>query len=238
MIFDNDGVVVDSEQLANRVCAEVLTDLGWPCTYEYSIEHFLGTSLAAVRDHVERLAGRCLDADFERRYHDRLFAEFDLSLSAVPESPTHWTALTHRSAWRPRATITAFDMRRPMWAAHLVRWTHIQRAEDVARGKPEPDLFLFVAASEGAGPSPLCRYRGQSLWGPGRKERGDGRHRVRSCDAPAERLSAADVVIRDMANVVEALNSLTPAARLSAQRQPHGTSHSRPSRDRWPKRPP
>ena len=49
VIFDNDGVVVDSEQLANRVCAEVLTDFGWPCTYEYSIEHFLGTSLAAVR---------------------------------------------------------------------------------------------------------------------------------------------------------------------------------------------
>ena len=171
VIFDNDGVVVDSEQLANRVCAEVLTDLGWPCTYEYSIEHFLGTSLAAVRDHVERLAGRGLDADFERRYHDRLFAEFDLSLSAVPGIADALDSLDS-----------------PICMA-------------------EPDLFLFAAASEGWDPA-RCVVIEDSPYGvQAAKSAGMaviGFARV----TPAERLSAADVVIRDMANVVEALNSL------------------------------
>lgn len=207
VIFDNDGVVVDSEQLANRVCAEVLTDLGWPCTYEYSIEHFLGTSLAAVRDHVERLAGRGLDADFERRYHDRLFAEFDLSLSAVPGIADALDSLDS-----PICMASSGDHNRIRYALDrcgLRTWFdgHIYSAQDVARGKPEPDLFLFAAASEGWDPARCVVIEDSPFGVQAAKSAGMaviGFARV----TPAERLSAADVVIRDMANVVEALNSL------------------------------
>jgi beta-phosphoglucomutase-like phosphatase (HAD superfamily) len=79
VIFDCDGVLVDSERIAVKVDVVVLTALGWPITEAEVIERFVGRSTAAIRGDIERRLGRPLAADweneFQRLYRDAFAAE-------------------------------------------------------------------------------------------------------------------------------------------------------------------
>ena len=83
VIFDNDGVVVDSELLANAVLADLLTELGHPTTLEDSLRDYLGGTIAGVRAAIHAKAGGELPADFEASYHERLYAAYDGRLQPV-----------------------------------------------------------------------------------------------------------------------------------------------------------
>jgi beta-phosphoglucomutase-like phosphatase (HAD superfamily) len=83
VIFDNDGVVVDSELLANRVLAELLTEHGIPTTLEESVVEYMGGTLGTVREHIRGKAKRELPAAFDNDYHERLFAAFESDLRPV-----------------------------------------------------------------------------------------------------------------------------------------------------------
>src|ERR1700722_19943068 len=83
VIFDNDGVLVDSELLANRVLSDLLTEYGHPTTSEESIRDYLGGTLSAVRSIIRAGSGGDLPDDFEDSYHRRLFAVFATELRPV-----------------------------------------------------------------------------------------------------------------------------------------------------------
>jgi len=76
VIFDNDGVLVDSERLANTILAELLTEAGLPYTFEETVRDFMGGSMASMRQKAEAQLGSPLPADLEDRYHQRLFDGF------------------------------------------------------------------------------------------------------------------------------------------------------------------
>jgi len=152
VIFDNDGVLVDSEWHANGILAALLTECGLPCTRERSIADYLGTTLASVRERVERTLGRALPADFEDRYHAQLFDVFRTELTAVPgvadaldriEMPTCVASSGTHERIRLALTSTGFYARFE---------GRIFSAQDVAHGKPEPDLFLHAARTLGIHP--------------------------------------------------------------------------------------
>ena len=84
VIFDNDGVVVDSELLANRVLSDLLTQHGHPTTVEESMRDYMGGTLSGVRSVIRQRSGRDLPADFDESYHQRLFEAFATDLSPVP----------------------------------------------------------------------------------------------------------------------------------------------------------
>src|SRR5690554_6325089 len=84
VIFDNDGVLVDSEAEASRVLADLLAVSGLPLGPEACAEAFTGRSLASVRRAVEERLGAALPPDFEARYHARLFEAFRARLAPVP----------------------------------------------------------------------------------------------------------------------------------------------------------
>jgi beta-phosphoglucomutase-like phosphatase (HAD superfamily) len=67
LILDNDGVLVDSEPIANRILAGLLSEYGEPTTYEQAVARYMGTNLPYVREVVEPKLGRRLPADFEAR---------------------------------------------------------------------------------------------------------------------------------------------------------------------------
>ncbi|SVB84566.1 uncharacterized protein METZ01_LOCUS237420, partial [marine metagenome] len=60
VIFDCDGVLVDSEPIANRILAEALTSEGYACSFEQSVERFLGRDLPAIVREVEDGLGQKL----------------------------------------------------------------------------------------------------------------------------------------------------------------------------------
>jgi HAD superfamily hydrolase (TIGR01509 family) len=153
VIFDNDGVVVDSELLANEVLAELLTEHGFPCTAEYSMETFMGKSLASARASVIALGGPDLPPDFEDEYHRRLFDRFAHELEPVPGVSELLSSLRV-----PYAMASSGDPRRIEAALRKVGlWErfegHIYSAVRVQHGKPAPDLFLLAAAEESWDPT-------------------------------------------------------------------------------------
>jgi HAD superfamily hydrolase (TIGR01509 family) len=155
VIFDNDGVLVDSEGHANQILADLLSHSGWGVnlTRDESMTLFLGRSLVAIRQLIEARLGHALPGDFEKRYHARLFEVFDRELTAVPGVED--TLERIRVPTCVASSGTHERIRRALAATGLLpRFEgRIFSAEDVTRGKPAPDLFLHAARSMGVAPS-------------------------------------------------------------------------------------
>lgn len=152
IIFDCDGVLVDSEVISCRVHAEVLTRHGYPITADEVFTRFLGRSALAASREVEAELGRALPDDFDAQLKAALFDEFAVSLQAVPHVAEALAAIATpvcvASSGTPdkiRTSLTYTGL-----LPHLA--PHIFSATQVAHGKPAPDLFLFAAARIGAAP--------------------------------------------------------------------------------------
>jgi HAD superfamily hydrolase (TIGR01509 family) len=154
VIFDNDGVLVDSERLANGILADLLTEAGLPYTLDEAVRDYMGGSMVSMRQKAEAKLGSPLPADLEDRYHQRLFEGF-AHLQPVPgvrevldrldaDGTTYCLASsgTHR---RIRTALTTVGL-----------WDRFEgrtfSSEDVEHGKPAPDLFLHAASSMGVKP--------------------------------------------------------------------------------------
>jgi len=155
VIFDNDGVLVDSEGHANQILSDLLNQSGGAVnmTREESMALFLGRSLPAIRLLIESRLGHALPGDFEERYHARLFEVFDTELTAVPGVEDVLERI--RVPTCVASSGTHERIRRALAATGLLpRFEgRIFSAEDVARGKPAPDLFLHAARRLGVMPS-------------------------------------------------------------------------------------
>jgi beta-phosphoglucomutase-like phosphatase (HAD superfamily) len=69
VIFDCDGVLIDSELVQRRIDAELFTMFGDPVTAEELVREFAGRTTADVRQHIERTLGRNFPADLRRTAH-------------------------------------------------------------------------------------------------------------------------------------------------------------------------
>ncbi len=145
IIFDCDGVLVDSEPIANRILAEMLTVEGYPCTFAESVEKFVGRSLASIISMVEDALGRRLTTTFADRIQENTFAAFKDELLPVPGVAAALEQVGERkcvaSSGAPekmRLTLGLTDL-----AHHF--GDHVFSARMVANGKPAPDLFLYAA---------------------------------------------------------------------------------------------
>ena len=153
VIFDNDGVLVDSEPHAKRVTIALLTELGWPLSPDDCTERFLGRSMASIRGLAEAHLGRALPADFEDRYHAGLFEAFATGLTPIPgvtealgRIAVPACVASSGSHERLRLALTTTGL--------FDRFAgRIFSAQDVTRGKPAPDLFLHAARTLGVDPA-------------------------------------------------------------------------------------
>ncbi|MGI9464863.1 MAG: HAD family hydrolase, partial [Aestuariivirgaceae bacterium] len=84
LIFDFDGVIADSEMLANSVLAEVVSELGTPTTLEQSYERYLGKRFAEVIEAVEGHIKQPLPDGFADAFQARTLDRFRADLTAVP----------------------------------------------------------------------------------------------------------------------------------------------------------
>jgi HAD superfamily hydrolase (TIGR01509 family) len=149
VIFDCDGVLVDSEPIAVRTHARVLAELGWPITEQEVIERFVGRSTASINELIEARLGATLSAEAERRF-TRLHAEaVDAVLLAVDGIAD---VLAEIGIPICVASSGSHDTlgRTGLYEYFTGR---IFSATEVARGKPAPDLFLHAAARMGTDPA-------------------------------------------------------------------------------------
>ncbi len=151
VIFDCDGVLVDSERLAIRIESGILAGLGWPMTEEEVVHRFVGRSAEYMQREIEQTIGRPIDweADFEARYREVFSRELEPVAGIV-------TALGDiRSPICVASSGTHEKIRFSLGLTGLldVFEGRIFSAEDVEHGKPAPDLFLFAARQTGHDPA-------------------------------------------------------------------------------------
>jgi HAD superfamily hydrolase (TIGR01509 family) len=152
VIFDCDGVLVDSEAISCRAHAEVLSRHGYPITPEQVFDRFLGRSTRQANIEVEAELGRALPDDFHVQLQDEQFRSFEADLQAVPHIHAALDAITQ--AICVASSGSQQRIRLTLGRTHLYgRFApNIFSSSQVINGKPAPDLFLFAAGQMNAAP--------------------------------------------------------------------------------------
>lgn len=151
VIFDCDGVLIDSEVISAQVLVELAAESGIAFDLAHVREHFLGRSFPTVAQSIRETHAATLPDDFEARYRARLLTRFETDLRPTPglfEFLAHLRlrACVATSSSPPRVA-------RSLAIVGLDRvFPHVFTATMVLRGKPAPDLFLHAAASMGVQP--------------------------------------------------------------------------------------
>lgn len=167
VIFDCDGVLVDSERLVVGVEARVLTDLGWPHTVEQVVARWMGRSSASQLAEIEARIGPEEAARFDALTTQAADAAFARELTAVlgvEELLDHLDAVGLPVCVASSGTHDR--MRQTLGLTGL--WDRFEgrifSATEVARGKPDPDLFIHAARQMGARPN-RCAVVEDSVYG-------------------------------------------------------------------------
>jgi len=153
VIFDCDGVLIDSERIANRVLAECLSEIGLPTTPEESLRDYKGHSWQACLEMFEKRLGRELPAAFGPESYRRMLEAYDRELVAVPGihgALDRIPALQCVASNGRHATMKITLTKVGLWERFAGR---IFSSVDVPRPKPFPDLFLHAAAKLGVEPA-------------------------------------------------------------------------------------
>ena len=156
VIFDCDGVLVDSEPVANRTLGNMLLELGLDLTQQQIFEHFVGYSLPHCLRVIEGMLGHPAPENFLRDLQARTFAAFKTELRATPGIEQTLDALD--AVGLPYCVASSGDHEKmnttlgitgllPRFAGRIFSVTQ------VAHGKPAPDIYLFAAAQMNAVPS-------------------------------------------------------------------------------------
>ena len=213
VIFDCDGVLIDSEALSNQIAMDMLSDAGWAMTVEECEQRFIGLSFSAVQRIAENHLGRPLGADWVARVVARVIDVMQRDARPMPGARCALDAVTAAGLpWRIASNSSHAEMiarfGRVGWRDLVAGRVH--SAEDVSVGKPAPDLFLAAAHAENIDPA-RCLVIEDSVAGAtaaraagmrclGLAPRGDG----------AGLIAAGAILIRSLHELPALLREATP----------------------------
>jgi HAD superfamily hydrolase (TIGR01509 family) len=153
VIFDCDGVLVDSEMITNRVFAQMLNEVGLAMTLEDMFERFVGRSMPQCLAIVTELLGRPVPEEFVQQFHRRAAEALQSELKAVPDIEAVLAAITvpfcvaSSGTHEKMQTTLGITGLLPQFRGKMYSVT------EVARSKPFPDVFLYAASQHGVAPS-------------------------------------------------------------------------------------
>jgi HAD superfamily hydrolase (TIGR01509 family) len=153
VIFDCDGVLVDSERLAIRIDVAVLARLGWAMTEAEVVERFVGVSEAHFRQEVERHLGRTLPDDWEAEFEPLYRHAFETELRPVEGIVEALDRISHPTCVASSGTHEKMRFTLGLTGLYDRFVGRIFSATEVSKGKPAPDLFLHAAARMGVAPA-------------------------------------------------------------------------------------
>ena len=159
VIFDCDGVLVDSEVITNRVFAEMLGELGMHFTLPDMFERFVGRSMTQCCELIAELLQRPVPAGFVEQFHSRASAALGAELKAVAGVEATLDVLdAQRVPYCVASNGTREKMRLTLAHTGLLPRFEGKRfsVDQVAQGKPAPDLFLLAARTLDVTPARCC----------------------------------------------------------------------------------
>jgi len=152
VIFDCDGVLIDSEIISASMLIEELAGLGVTIDLDYIARHFLGRSYPTVMKVIREDFAVILTPEFEDHYRQRLLDRFETELTVMPhvaevlrDMEVDWCVATSSSPRRAGRSLQIVGL------AGIVG-DRLFTASEVAHGKPAPDLFLHAARRMGHAP--------------------------------------------------------------------------------------
>lgn len=164
VIFDCDGVLLDSEIISATMLIQELAKLGVSIDLDYVARHFLGRSYPTVMETIRREFLLTLPPEFEATYRARLLETFETELKVMPH-----VAEVIANLGLPYCVATSSSPLRVAKSLAMVGLGHLVGPQlftstMVAKGKPAPDLFLYAAEKMGAEPA-RCLVIEDSLTG-------------------------------------------------------------------------
>ena len=153
MIFDCDGVLVDSELITNRVFAQMLNEVGIAVTLEDMFEQFVGRSMPQCLELVTKMLGRPVPPHFVEEYQMRAATALGSELKAVPDIETVLAAI--RTPYCVASSGTHEKMQTTLGITGLLPQFRgkMYSVTEVAQSKPFPDVFLHAARQQGVVPA-------------------------------------------------------------------------------------
>jgi len=150
VIFDCDGVLVDSERLAIRIEEEILAELGWPLTEQDIVERFVGRSASHMQGEIELHLGRRID--WEREFETRYREVFERELEPVPGVVEALDLIGEATCVASSGSHERMQFTLGITGLLARFQGRIFSADDVEHGKPAPDIFLHAATHMGVLP--------------------------------------------------------------------------------------
>jgi len=153
VIFDCDGVLIDSEPIANRVLARQLEAAGLHMTLDDVMRTFVGRTRDGCIEMAGRMLGRPLPAQFGAQWDAALYEALGREVKPVDGIEAVLDGLT--LPWCVASNGEPERMRLALAAAGLLERVgdRLFSAKQVARPKPAPDLFLYAARTMGFPPA-------------------------------------------------------------------------------------
>jgi HAD superfamily hydrolase (TIGR01509 family) len=152
LIFDCDGVLVDSEMITNRVFARMLNELGISVTIEDMFERFVGRSMPQCLEIITGLLGGPVPEGFVEDYYRQSREALKRDLKAVPDIEAVLASVD--LPFCVASSGTHEKMQTTLGVTGLLPYFRgkIYSVTEVARSKPFPDVYLYAARQQGARP--------------------------------------------------------------------------------------
>ncbi len=157
VLFDCDGVLVDSEPITNGVLREVLNESGWAITQAECMQVFIGKAVRDERARIEAETGQPLTEAWMKAFYDRRNVRLLAELKAMPGAVDAVAAI-HRQVEGRIACASGADRPKVVMQLDLVGLLpyfdeRIFSGHDQPRSKPAPDVYLAAAAHLGVDPA-------------------------------------------------------------------------------------
>ena len=164
VIFDCDGVLVDTERIAVKLDVVVLGRLGWTLTEAEVIDRFMGRTDEEMTREIEAHLGRRLPRDWEEPFRHLYRDAFAAGLAPVPGIVDALDAIALPTCVASSGTHEKIRFTLGLTGLYERFAGRIFSASEVARGKPAPDLFLLAASRMAVSPA-ACAVVEDSRYG-------------------------------------------------------------------------
>jgi HAD superfamily hydrolase (TIGR01509 family) len=164
IIFDCDGVLVDSEPLAIRIDALMLAEFGLPLPEEEIVDRFVGRSTSVMRDAIEEHLGHPVPDDWDARFRPMLNDVFERELRPVDGIEEALDRISTATCVASSSEPDRLDYKLKLTGLYERFAGRIFSAAEVQNGKPAPDLFLHAARRMGVSPE-ACAVVEDSQYG-------------------------------------------------------------------------
>ncbi|QPO12884.1 HAD family phosphatase [Thalassospira sp. A40-3] len=217
VLFDCDGVLVNSEPISLATLVDVLDHFNAPLSLRDVSDRFTGRSSSAPIEYIKTQTGRDVSAEFKPYYYKMLFDRYDRDLTKIDGIETVLTVLQARDiAFCISSSSSVERLEKTMQVTGLGPWFdgRVYSADFVENGKPAPDLFLHAANAMGYAPGDAIVIEDSVAGVTAARAAGmkcigfvGGGHYADDPQTASQRLydAGADIVIKDMAILAQAI---------------------------------